>query len=1598
MRQTSVSVSDVDRDEALLADEVVKRLDVEGTPHGEALEAFTRAYLHRIPRGLDPDPDQLAPEIRSLFEFVSERTTEAKVRVFNPTVEEFGYRRPGTVVEVVTVDSPFLLDSVSNEIDAYGLGVLSVLHPVIGIERDAAGRVTAIRHARNTRSRESVEHYQLDRRLFEADLPALETALSGVLEAVRSVVRDFRPMLAAIDRMSDLSRNGSGVFEDADIEEAVAFLHWLKQDNFVFLGYREYQVLDSEEGKAVQIVPNTGLGILTDDDRSKVSQPVPLSALSKELAARYRQGDLLAITKTNRVSPVHRRAKMDYIGVRLVGPDGETTGEARLLGLFTSRAYMEPASKTPILRRKLDAIVQAEDLIEGSHDHKAMIELFEHFSKHDLFATSTEQLRTTLAGLLAMQERDDVKLFVRRDLLERSASVLVALPRDRFNPTLRRRLQELFKERFQGSSVENHLVLGDSDPAQVHFTVWVEGNVPEFDYQQLEAEVLDLSRSWQEQMVDQLGRHLSFTDAMVLAAEWSGRFPEYYTVSTAPEVAARDILQISLLKAEGRPAIVGIQNEPPRDTGERLTRIALYRRDGKLPLNDLMPVLEDLGLRILEEIPTRLDGAGDYFIHDFGLVDSDGTMLDPGECGERVVELLEAVWVHGAETDALSRLVIDAGLRVDQIEILRAYRTYWRRVLPVFTVSYVNETLVNHPRLAADLIRLFELKFSPHADSEAFVDLRSRVVSALDDIPSLDEDRILRAFLRMIEATVRTNAYVEDRRALAFKLISSDVPDVPRPLPMVEVFVISANMEGIHLRGGMVARGGIRWSTRREDYRTEVLGLMQAQMTKNAVIVPTGAKGGFVLRRPPTDTDALRAEVEAQYRVFIQSLLDLTDTLVDGSVLHPPGVFAHDGEDPYLVVAADKGTATFSDLANSIAAERGFWLDDAFASGGSSGYDHKALGITARGAWESLKRHFVELGIDPSRDEFTVVGIGDMSGDVFGNGMLSSDRIRLVAAFDHRDIFLDPAPDAGASFSERRRLFDLPRSSWADYGRELISEGGGVFSRAAKKVLLTEQAAGSLGMTAGEYTPNEVIGGILAAPVDLLWNGGIGTYVKASGETDDRVGDRTNDAVRIDATQLRARVVVEGGNLGLTQAARIEFAQAGGRVNTDFIDNSGGVDCSDREVNLKILLGMADSADRLERPERDELIAEVAADVVERILYDNFQQAQMLSQELAASPRRIDAYEDLIVALESEGLADRIVDRLPSSEEMGERARSGQGMTRPELAVLLCNAKRSLEEALIRTSLPDDPYLLADLRRYFPPAVVSRFGDLIDEHPLRRELVATVLANDVVNSEGAVFVSRLVSQTGHDPGEVVAAYRIARDVSDAVERWERLERLFGTLDLEVWTSMMQSTDRMVAAVTRWYLANGLTGDLGDVVSAHRPVFGEVEQVALDSGPPEWRRACREEAESLVSAGVPEDLARRHAVMPMMNLVPDIIEVARAHGASVADTVDVFLFAGRSLGIDRLTSIARLVPLRDRWDRWALWTLEEDLLKARRIAAESIMGEADGLSGKDAVDHFLAAHPERVGRLVRFMHDLDTESDVDITRLTVALRPVRAAIS
>jgi glutamate dehydrogenase len=1580
-----------------LLEQVADRLPAD---RADVVGRFAKLYVRRLPADAAEalTAEELFGQVMGAFELADARGTDPiAVRAFNATLAGDGYASVGSIVETNTPDSPFLVDSISEELDARGLTIRLLLHPVLGIERDEAGRIVDVTAAKEAASVESVMHFEVDRHLAGAELADLEGAVRGVLADVRAAVEDFREMRQAVDRMTTAARAGTSRYEEDEVDETVAFLTWLLDDNYVFLGYREYAIEGEGDERAIAVVPGSGLGILRGEDVSSFARPVRLADINPSLRPRVEGGELLMVSKTNRASTVHRRSKMDYIGVKTVAADGTVIGELRLLGLFTSKAYMEPAGGIPLIKRKLQQVLAAEDFVPGSHDYKSVVALVENFPLDELLQVPVDTLRATVVQLLELQEQRKVRVFAHPDLFDRSVSLLVALPRDRFNAELRLKLQELFMERFHGTSVDYHLALGEADPAQIHFRIHVaDGLIPAVSFGDLEQEVAALTRTWEDRLLERLVALHGEEKGRALWTRWADRLPEYYKSSTDVYRAVLDVEHLDEL-TEGDDVVVALQND--RGHAERLTRVELYKTGGRANLSRVMPVLEALGLDVVEEVPVRLEGPGDVFLHDFGVLGPDRAPLDVSECAARVAEAIRAVWRGETEFDSLDRLVVQAGLTWRQVDWLRAMRTYLLRVSAGFTRDYQNDAFAANPQIAHDLAQYFELRLDPsrERDEAGEAELRDTILRRLDAVPSLDQDRILRSYLHLIDAIVRTNAFRPGRTFTSFKIRSAGVPEMPRPYPLFEIFVHSTEMEGIHLRAGRVARGGIRWSDRMEDYRTEILGLMKTQTTKNAVIVPTGSKGGFVVKRavPPEE---LKDEVRRQYVTLVRGLLDVTDNLVDGAVVPPPDVRVLDEADPYLVVAADKGTATFSDTANAVAEEVGFWLGDAFASGGSSGYDHKALAITARGAWESVKRHFRELGRDVLREPFTAVGIGDMSGDVFGNGMLYTEQTRLVAAFDHRHVFVDPDPDPAAGLAERKRLFELPGSSWEDYDRAAISVGGGVWPRSAKSVDVSAEAAAALGIEPGPLTPNELIRAILRAPVDLLWNGGIGTYVRASTETDMEAGDRANDALRVAGRELRALVVGEGGNLGFTQPGRIEYARAGGRINTDFIDNSGGVDCSDHEVNLKILLGIAVARGDLTRKQRDELLAEVAGDVTKHVLYDNYLQAQIISQEAAASTGRIRDYEDLIASLEAEGLLDRALEHLPSTEEMAERERSGAGMVRPELAVLLAYAKLSLKNALLASALPDDLYLERDLRGYFPPLVVERFGQLLPEHALRRELVSTIVANDVVDAQGITFVSRSVAETGSEPADVARAYRIAREVTAADERWEAIEAQDGVVDPVVQNELLGGVDWLVEMTARWFLQNAPGADIGQAVEANADGFAELDATLPELVPASSRAAREAAAAGLVARGAPEDLARRHVYQPALVHAPDVVVVARTSGRPVAEVARAFFAAGQSLQLDWVEAQVVGFPASSRWERFALNAIVDDLLLVRREAVQKALAARPSVDAEQALQAFLDSRPEAVARLERLAEQLRAEGVDDLAVITVAVRQVRSVVA
>jgi glutamate dehydrogenase len=1575
-----------------MADVVVELAREQGD---EALACFAGGYLRRGTgiEGRTPTPEELLAEVRGAFALAGARGgAAAAVRAFTPTRAEHGYESDGSVLETTTDDLPFLVDSIAAELQARGLSIVRAIHPIVGVRRDAQGHITAVEHPRDAH-RESVMHFDLDRRLSPEELADLEDAARHVLATVRAVVGDFPALQAGLQQLAEIVGQGAqrlGSPEDAD--EAAAFLRWAGDDHFVFLGYRE----DELDGDRLRAVPGTGLGLLREHrEAGELRAPA-----HDPPAADPGEDEVLTITKTHALSPVHKRDPMNALIARRFDEDGRVAGEARLLGLFTSRAYAEPASTTPLLRRKLRQILDAEDLIDGSHDAKAAIALFDAFPKGELFAAPVEDLRAEISALLALQP-DEVRLLARRARDARGASLVASLPRERYSETLRDRLRAMVAGAYGVDHVEIHEVFAEDDRVALHLTVRSDGGLPEVDVADLERRLVLEARTWADRVATILVARHGAERGRMLAARWTRRLPGSYRAAVAPETAAADVERFEALAAGDAEFLVGLQDERGSGGGRR-TRVAFYRRGPKVELSQATPMLEHLGLRVIEEVPARLQDTDDeLWVQAFGVLGEGDEPLRLVDVGERVARSLEAVWRGETESDSLNRLVVSGGLRWPQVQVLRAYRRYRQRIGSRYTESFQNDAIAAHAAITAKQIRLFELRFATDeraGDDAAFAALRDEIRSDLDAVELLDHDRILRNQLGLIEATVRTNVFRTDRDAMSFKLRSADVPAIPQPAPLFEIYVYAPDMEGIHLRGGRIARGGIRWSDRM-DYRTEVFGLMRAQMTKNAVIVPAGAKGGFFLKDRPERAGAdsvLRDEVRRQYVRYIEALLDVTDDLTDdGTSVPPTDVRVHDEQDSYLVVAADKGTAAFSDTANAIAVRRGYWLGDAFASGGSAGYDHKGLGITARGAWESVKRHFGQLGVDPEQDVIRAVGIGDMSGDVFGNGMLLSRSLKLIAAYDHRHVFLDPDPDPAASFAERRRLFELSGSSWDDYDRAAISEGGGVFSRNAKRIPITPQVREALGVEDEALPPTDLIRAILRAPVDLLWNGGIGTVVKGSIETDADARDRSSDAIRVDGSELRARVVGEGGNLGLTQRARIEYARGGGLVNADFIDNSAGVDTSDHEVNLKILLDLAVRRGELDREGRDELLAEVTEDVVGHVLYDSFLQAQILAQEVRSSPARVFAYEDLMAMLEDAAILHRADEALPPSDDMAERRRSGEGLVRPELAVLLAYAKRMLTDDLLESGLPDDAAFARDLESYFPRPVVERFSHLIAEHPLRRELVATLAANDVVDALGPTFVSGLVGELGAAPDEVVRAFRIAREVTGATQRWLEIEGHAATLDHETAWRLLDGVDELVAGVARWYLLHEPNADIDAMIAAGSEAFVTLADAMPRLRSEQWREEHEALVAELVESGVPESVARRHAYQPALLHAADIIAVATSTGADVVAVARTFFDLGERLGLEWLEQEVLALPAATRVQRWAQQALLDDVLDARRVLSQKALEEAGpGADPAAAVEAFLDEREAPRRRLTTVARALRAEGDAGLAGLTLAVRHLR----
>jgi glutamate dehydrogenase len=1388
---------------------------------------------------------------------------------------------------------------------------------------------------------------------------------------------------------------------DDDPEEVAELLEWLLRDNLVMLGLREYELLDRDGERMVRVVEGAGLGLLGDDHRSRFREPVPVAELSQQMRERLETSRLLTVSRTRRPSTVQRQQPMEDLLILRRADDGTVVSAVRLLGLFTRKGYAEPAAGTPVLRAKLQLVLEREDVVPGSHDEITLLSLFEALPKDELFRSGSADLHRTLVGLLHAEEHRQLRTLVRVDHELHAVSVLVTTPRDTWSPALRERLEDLLSRRYEADRVDVDLSLGDRHGAVARFLLHVPGDVPPVSVTELQGEVRHLARPWIDAVTMELHTELGEAEGARLARHFASRLPHAYREAIDPREAVADVQQLEQHRREALDLLVGLR----RSDDEGLARIKAIKRGDALVLSAFLPILESLGLEVVEEVPHRLVGE-DTTLHDFGVRLSDSE-LDTERLGPGLADAIHAAWIGHLSVDSLNRLIVRAGMDWRDVAVLRAYRRYRRQVGTMHTPEYVNDVLVREHAATEALIEHFHVCFDPSLEQRDPAASRHAVIEACDAVKRLDHDRILRGMLALVDATVRTNAFREDAVAdgtgvpyLALKLDPSLVPDVPAPVPHREIFVSSPEVEGVHLRAGDVARGGLRWSDRRDDVRTEVLGLVKAQIRKNALIVPTGAKGGFVVKDEPEDPEELRAEVRRCYITFVRGLLDVTDNLDQGTVVPPENVVRHDGDDTYLVVAADRGTATFSDTANELADRYRFWLDDAFASGGSNGYDHKELGVTARGTWVAVRRHFRELGVDVQREPITVAGVGDMSGDVFGNGMLRSRSLKLVAAFDHRHIFLDPDPDPEASFEERKRLFEIPRSSWADYDESLISEGGGIHPREAKTIALTDQVRQLLRVDAKELSPPELIQAILTAPVDLLYAGGIGTYVKASTERHDDVGDRSTEEVRVDTDQLRARVLGEGANLFITQRGRIQYARRGGRVDQDAVHNAAGVVTSDREVNVKILLNLAVEDGRIDAERRSELLREVSDEVVDEVMTDVDRQTACLSREVAGDDTELmGAYRELLHRLDARSEFDRTVEALPDDEELDERAKAGAGLTRPELSTLLAWAKREIKEALLESDVPDHDVLAEALPSYFPRRLVAEFGDLLPRHPLRRQLIATVITNDLVDRMGVTFASTLAAERGVHLSLVTLAWEAARQVLDADQHAAALEELAEAQSPERLNELHGHLHDLLAHTTATLLADPGLETPTQLIARDRKVARTLAPELLTAGTEDQRRARVAHARWLVDDLVPPDLARFIACARDLIIVPDVAVVAEAlPEREIVDLADAFLRLGAELGIDELELALERVDTTDPWARRQRRGLETDLRRLRREASATALRLWPDHDEPAAVEALVRDRAGRVRRARSLINEVASGDPLPLDGVAVATRAVADIIS
>ncbi|MEM1402895.1 MAG: NAD-glutamate dehydrogenase [Pseudomonadota bacterium] len=1538
-----------------LLEEVASIIDRRAdTAHRQDLHQLARVFLGRFAAEdlRERSPADVYGMLYGLLRFLREWPDEtAKMRLVNPSIASHGWESSATVIAILCRDMPFCTASVRGELNQRGLEIHCLASCNLSVSRGSDGTLESVHPAsagEEGASAESLLYFEITRHSDLSELDDLQRCLDEILRDVHAVVSDFPAMRGQLD-VAKSTIGESTALDKGFRDEAIAFVEWLRTDHMTFLGY-EY--LEADNG-AVRVVPDRSLGVLRNrDTRGAEDLTADLEAMSHEELL----GRQLSFGKSRRRARVHRQAYPDYVEIKVYDANGLVVGQHRFLGHYTAEVYSMDPARVPILRRKVVQVLERSRLDMHEHDGRELKRVLELMPRDELFQSSTHELYATADAVNRIQERRRTRLFVRRDAHRKFVSCLLYMPRDRYTTARRERIQHILSRAVHAEEAEFNTQFTESVLVRVYFVLRVDPARPlELDVMEMEEQIVQATLAWKDRLRLRLLDEFGDERGEQLMRELGEGFAPGYRDDFDPRVAALDIQYILELKSEDS---LGLNLYRQLEEKDDHLKLRLYRAGSALPLSDVLPILENLGLRVVAEraYPVRAADDQRYWIQEFSLIYSLASDIDLDQVKEEFEDAFRRIWNGEAESDSFNRLLLGSRLSWREIALLRAYACYLGQINFPYSRAYIAETMADHLAISSSIVELFLTRFSPAFDGDDSwrekreADKRDRILAALDEVENLGQDRIIRQYVALIEATVRTNFFQQGERGdskgyFSFKLQPGDIPDIPRPVPLFEIYVYSPKVEGVHLRGGKVARGGLRWSDRMEDFRTEVLGLVKAQQVKNAVIVPVGAKGGFVAKRLRADMtrDEVQEEGVSCYQTFIRGLLDISDNRVDDRIVRPHLTVCKDDEDPYLVVAADKGTATFSDIANALAEEYNFWLGDAFASGGSVGYDHKKMGITARGAWVSVERHFREMGVNVATDEFTVVGIGDMSGDVFGNGMLLSQSLRLVAAFNHLHIFVDPDPDAAVSYKERERLFALPRSNWADYDQSLISDGGGVFSRSAKSVAISPQMQQRFGITTAQLTPTELISVILKSEFDLLWNGGIGTYVKCSSEAHTDVGDKGNDALRVDARDLSCKVLGEGGNLGMTQLARVEFGLGGGRSNTDFIDNAGGVDCSDHEVNIKILLNAIVARGDLTSKHRNQLLEEMTDSVAELVLANNYRQVQAISIAEREARNRGGEYRRLITSLEDAGRLDRSLEFLPGDESLAERAAQGQGLSRPELSILISYSKAILKEELIASDLGIDPHLARATATAFPASLVERYPDELQEHRLQREIMCTQVANDIVNHMGLNFVLRQQKATGAPVADVARAYTAVMAIFRLNELWENIEARDYHIDSDIQLEMMLDVIRLVKRATRWLLRNrrhqiAPTATIGEFAEGVARLHGELPGL-LRGRAAEQFQARREH---YMGAGVEEEMATDVALCLHSFTSFAMVDVAAHTDCDLLEVATLYYHLGERLELDWFGAQILGTKVDNEWQAMAREAYMEDLQWQQCTLAQGVL--------------------------------------------------------